>query len=91
MFTSELKDTLYGYQQINRSNGIDVIIQVETTNETKFVSTADNISQMTSVKFIFTDQRLIAANTKPHNIERIANIPQVVRIGVDEKVSASSD
>jgi phosphatidate phosphatase PAH1 len=91
VFTSELNATLSEYQKINRTDGIDVIIQVETTNETKFMNTADNISQMTSIKFIFPNQRLIAANTTPHNIERIANVPQVVRIGIDEKVSASSD
>lgn len=91
VFTSELNATLSGYQRINRTDGIDVIIQVETTNETKFVNTAKNINQTTSVKIIFPDQRLIAANATPPEIETIANMPRVTRIGVDQKVSASND
>jgi hypothetical protein len=91
VFTSELNATLSGYQRINRTDGIDVIIQVETTNETKFVNTAKNINQTTSVKFLFPDQGLIAANATPPEIETIANMPRVTRIGVDQEVSASSD
>jgi len=89
-YTKELNSTITQYQNYNRSGGIDIIIKVsDNTSRSEFNTTVSIVHHnVTRIRFVFADQRLIAATAEPKQIKDIVEIESIELISIDREVSS---